>query len=303
MAYIGTSPSNGVRRRFVYVATSNQTSFSGNDENGISLVYVDVAYLDVYQNGVKLKSVSDYASTTGTSVVLVQGASADDVVEIIAFDVFSIGDTVSAGSGGSFGGAIASSGTVTATGGLIIGNGTNIGTVGDTDAISIASNGVVTFSQTPVGDNAGTVVQVKNVSKRVVQVVTTTMPYDDTIPQKTEGEEIFSLAITPTSSSNKLHIHIFGMVCATGVTHAILALFQDGTANALAAHGGLESNASEPHSMSFVHVMAAGTTSETTFKVRLGSETGNSVLNGQGNGPQRFGGVATSGMIITEMKV
>ena len=94
MAYIGTSPSNGVRRRFVYVATANQTSFSGNDENGISLVYVDVAYLDVYQNGVKLKSVDDYASTTGTSVVLAAGASVNDIVEIIAFDVFSIGDTV-----------------------------------------------------------------------------------------------------------------------------------------------------------------------------------------------------------------
>ena len=110
MAYLGTSPSNGVRRRFVYTATANQTSFSGNDDNGTSLVYVDVAYLDVYQNGVKLKSVSDYASTTGTSVVLVQGASADDVVEIISFDVFSIGDTVSAADGGNFGGDISSGG-------------------------------------------------------------------------------------------------------------------------------------------------------------------------------------------------
>jgi len=147
MAYIGTSPSNGVRRRFVYVATANQTSFSGNDENGISLVYVDVAYLDVYQNGVKLKAVDDYASTTGTSVVLVQGASADDVVEIIAFDVFSIGDTVSAADGGSFGGNIASP-IVTAS--------TSVKTPlieftdGD-DAMSIADGGVVTFSQAPVG--------------------------------------------------------------------------------------------------------------------------------------------------------
>jgi len=119
MAYLGTSPSNGVRRRFIYTATANQTSFSGNDDNGTSLVYVDVAYLDVYQNGVKLKSVSDYASTTGTSVVLVQGASADDVVEIISFDVFSIGDTVSAADGGSFGGNIGIGGTLSVTGNVI----------------------------------------------------------------------------------------------------------------------------------------------------------------------------------------
>jgi len=138
MAYIGTSPSNGVRRRFVYVATANQTSFSGNDENGISLVYVDVAYLDVYQNGVKLKSVDDYASTTGTSVVLVQGASADDVVEIIAFDVFSIGDTVSAKDGGSFGGNIGIGGTLSVTGNVIspitLGGATPTLTIGDAGA-------------------------------------------------------------------------------------------------------------------------------------------------------------------------
>ena len=138
MAYIGTSPSNGVRRRFVYVATANQTSFSGNDENGISLVYVDVAYLDVYQNGVKLKSVDDYASTTGTSVVLVQGASADDVVEIISFDVFSIGDTVSAADGGSFGGNIGIGGTLSVTGNVIspitLGGATPTLTIGDAGA-------------------------------------------------------------------------------------------------------------------------------------------------------------------------
>ena len=138
MAYLGTSPSNGVRRRFIYTATANQTSFSGNDDNGTSLVYVDVAYLDVYQNGVKLKAVDDYASTTGTSVVLVQGASADDVVEIIAFDVFSIGDTVSAADGGSFGGNIGIGGTLSVTGNVIspitLGGATPTLTIGDAGA-------------------------------------------------------------------------------------------------------------------------------------------------------------------------
>ena len=110
MAYIGTSPSNGVRRRFVYEATANQTSFSGNDSNGISLVYVDSEYLDVYQNGVKLKTVSDYASTTGTTVVLVSAASLNDIVEIIAHDIVGIADTVSAVNGGNFGGDISSGG-------------------------------------------------------------------------------------------------------------------------------------------------------------------------------------------------
>jgi hypothetical protein len=110
MAYIGTSPSNGVRRRFVYEATASQTSFSGNDESGVTLTYVDSLYLDVYQNGVKLKAGDDYTATTGTSVVLAVGASADDVVEMVAFDVFSVNDSVSAKDGGNFGGDISSGG-------------------------------------------------------------------------------------------------------------------------------------------------------------------------------------------------
>ena len=116
MPYIGTSPSNGVRKKFTYTATAGQTSFSGNDDNGISLVYTDTEYLDVYQNGVKLVAVSDYASTTGTSVVLTQGASVSDIIEIIAFDVFSVADTVSASDGGSFGGNVGMGGTLTVTG-------------------------------------------------------------------------------------------------------------------------------------------------------------------------------------------
>ena len=110
MAYIGTSPSNGVRRRFVYEATSGQTSFSGNDESGITLTYVDSLYLDVYQNGVKLKAGDDYTATTGTTVVLAVGATADDVVEMVSFDVFSVNDSVSASAGGSFAGDISSGG-------------------------------------------------------------------------------------------------------------------------------------------------------------------------------------------------
>jgi len=119
MAYIGVSPSNGVRKKFTYTATAGQTSFSGSDNNGASLVYTDTEYLDVYQNGVKLVAVSDYASTTGTSVVLTQGASVSDIIEIIAFDVFSVADTVSASDGGSFGGNVGVGGTLSVTGNVI----------------------------------------------------------------------------------------------------------------------------------------------------------------------------------------
>jgi len=207
MAYIGTSPSNGVRRRFVYVATSNQTSFSGNDENGVSLVYVDVAYLDVYQNGVKLKSVDDYASTTGTSVVLVQGASTDDIIEIIAYDVFSVADTVSAKDGGNFAGNVGMGGTLAVTGvptftgrsvhsgGITIANAGQIGSVGDADAMAISSGGVVTFSQIPSGTPTSTVFKLVNTGNQDLSNGVETVLQFNSAP-------IDTASITSTGSNN-----------------------------------------------------------------------------------------------------
>jgi len=88
MAYIGKSPSQGVRNRFQYQATAGQTSFSGSDANSLTLTYTDSLYLDVYQNGILLAPGDDYTATTGTTVVLVQGASLNDNIEIVAYDVF-----------------------------------------------------------------------------------------------------------------------------------------------------------------------------------------------------------------------
>ena len=93
MPYIGKSPEFGVRNRFVYQATAGQTSFSGSDADSKTLTYTDSLYMDVYQNGVLLKPGTDYTATTGTTVVLVTGASLNDVVEMVVYDAFSVADS------------------------------------------------------------------------------------------------------------------------------------------------------------------------------------------------------------------
>ena len=93
MAYIGKAPNQGVRSRYVYQATAGQTSFSGSDESSLTLSYSDSLYMDVYQNGILLKAGSDYTATTGTSVVLVTGASLNDVVEMVVYDSFTIANS------------------------------------------------------------------------------------------------------------------------------------------------------------------------------------------------------------------
>ena len=93
MAYIGKSSNFAVRNRFVYQATAGQTSFSGSDADSKVLAYTDSLYVDVYQNGVLLKPGTDYTATTGTTVVLVTGASLNDVVEMVVYDVFGVADS------------------------------------------------------------------------------------------------------------------------------------------------------------------------------------------------------------------
>ena len=139
MPYIGRSLGDGVRARYIYAATSGQTTFSGNDGNGIALAYSDTLYMDVYQNGVLLKPVTDYASTTGTSVVLVTGASTDDVVEMIVYDSFAVADTVSAANGGTFSGNMAMGGTLNVTGAITSSAGATITTADNTSQLTLTS--------------------------------------------------------------------------------------------------------------------------------------------------------------------
>ena len=115
MPYIGTSPSNGVRRVYTYTASGSQTTFTGASNEGQTLSYVDTNYIDVYQNGVLLGT-ADYTSTSGTSVVLDTGATSNDIIVIIVYDVFSVADVVSKTSGGTFDGNITAGGNLTVTG-------------------------------------------------------------------------------------------------------------------------------------------------------------------------------------------
>ena len=93
MAYIGKSPHQGVRSRFVFQASAGQTTFTGSDAKSLTLSYTDTLYMDVYQNGILLKASDDYTAADGSTVVLVQAASSGDHVEMVVYDVFGVQQT------------------------------------------------------------------------------------------------------------------------------------------------------------------------------------------------------------------
>ena len=178
------------------------------------------------------------------------------------------------------------------------GNTITIGASGDTTNIvgTLQNNGAAL---------TGKIIQIVNVTDGTTATGTTLVPPDNTIPQNTEGTEFMTLAITPTNASNKLLIQVV-IVGSLNITNnaTMTALFQDSTANALAATMQAARQADVANTTTFNHYMTAGTTSATTFKVRAGPYfAGTYRFNGMASSAaQLFGGVSSSSITITEIE-
>ena len=78
MAYIGKTPTQAVRQRFIFTATGGETSLSGADDNSNTLTYTDGEYVDVLLNGVTLISGTDYTTTTANTIRGLAALTASD---------------------------------------------------------------------------------------------------------------------------------------------------------------------------------------------------------------------------------
>jgi len=191
--------------------------------------------------------------------------------------------------------------TLPATSGTVVIGTTPSGTiVGTTDTQTLTNKTLGAGTVMP----AGSVLQVVNVQTGSLITGTTLFPADDTIPQNTEGFEVMTLAITPKFSTSMLIIQSIAHVCISlaGAYRLQSALFQDSTVNALAASSMWADSGGQCQSEQIItHKMTAGTTSATTFKVRVGSQAAGTVsFNGSG-GTRLFGGVIASSITIYEV--
>ena len=180
-----------------------------------------------------------------------------------------------------------------------------------TDGLKIVSDtsGIVEIQANGTKSNnisfTGRIVQTVNVQTTAVATGTTIFPADDTIPQKTDGDEYMTLAITPTNASNKLRI-FSTFYCSHSEASSVMSagLFQDDTAATLnAVMGGRSVGGGRPATMVLDHYMTAGTTSATTFKIRAGGPaSGTTTFNGLGTN-RFFGGLGTASITIQEIEV
>jgi hypothetical protein len=161
------------------------------------------------------------------------------------------------------------------------------------------ASGTVQLSST-----SGSTIQHVYTIDSAVATGTTTIPYDDTIPQITEGDEYITQAITPTSATNILKIEVAIYLSNTAnASDLTVALFQDTTTDALAAVGHKYQTTAEGWPVNLIWYMVAGTTSSTTFRVRAGAaNAGTTTFNGTAGG-RIYGGVMASSISITEIAV
>jgi hypothetical protein len=161
------------------------------------------------------------------------------------------------------------------------------------NALAFASDGTPTFLKGRL------LAQVQTSAVSAVATGTTVIPVDDTIPQITEGDQYMTLAITPVNVNSTLEIDILFNASTSGGGPILAALFQDATANALAAFIIQQATGTGGVTHVLKHVMTAGTTSATTFRIRAGGTAGTLTFNGA-SGVRQFGGVMASRITIKE---
>jgi hypothetical protein len=168
-------------------------------------------------------------------------------------------------------------------------------------AIQINGIDAVVIDPTGITTGAGKrLAQVVTFQTGTVATGTTTTPHDNTIPQITEGNEFLTFAVTPRNALSTLEINIAVYVSCSVAAFLTAALFQDSTANAIAAGESWPASNVVGTWVVFTHIMTAGTTSITTFKVRVGANNaGTLTFNGIG-GVQVFGGINSSRITIKE---
>lgn len=145
--------------------------------------------------------------------------------------------------------------------------------------------------------------QFLSISNKSLIQVTANIPYDDTVPQSSEGTNLLTLTITPRNTSNWLEITASVTGDPDNDETAILALFQDiGGANAIAAEAYVDADSasnSGNQPMILRHVMRVNTNNATVFTLRGGVTGNNFWINGK-DGGRKLGGAQGMWLTIRE---
>jgi hypothetical protein len=167
-----------------------------------------------------------------------------------------------------------------------------------TDIVNADISSTAAIAATKLALSPGTHIQTVQTVKTGSQVingnvVANRIPLDDTIPQITEGAEVMTATITPTSSANKVlvRVQLSGQQVNSG--QAIIALFRGASSSAIAASNGVGA-------IEFLD--SPNTTSATTYSVRCGPEVSFIIGVNDWSSARLFGGVSASTLTLVEIQ-
>jgi hypothetical protein len=252
-----------------------------------------------------------YMATGGYKIVV---ADADGVTIYSADDLDS---GVPAGSG-ALAVDVGGTGATTASGAR-----TNLGAAGqsDLDALSSAVSsiqgqitgvggtlgnlaGLDKITRDYLGAGFGVAVAGDTIVDSIASVVTCsgTIPYDNSIPQISEGSQILSGSFTPVSASSILEIEASCFASMSAAQNAALALFRD-TGNDAVAAAWRRYDSANMNNIMLKHRMASWGTTPSTLQIRGGGASGTLYVNGNSSGTQVGGGVLLAYLRVIERLV
>jgi hypothetical protein len=200
-----------------------------------------------------------------------------------------------------------------AAGDILYYNGTDyqklgIGTTGQ----HLATNSAVNAPEWVTPPTSGSIVQMKSVVYSTANSTTQTYGSGttsgirgNTAPTITQGEEIFTLSFTPTSTSNYLRIFVSVLVDAyPDAIVPMVCLHRDAISNALQTSNHKTWHAGDATPLNLHHIMQVPSTSAQTYRIRVGQSghttTGTVYINQNFSQGNLWGGIAQSIMTIEE---
>lgn len=150
-----------------------------------------------------------------------------------------------------------------------------------------------------LADDFGTIILGwASMTDNVIRSATTIMPYDDTKPQITEGDEAFSISYTPKRSDSIVSIEAMFSGSASPGVNSSAALFMAGQSDCLIA-----TRTTAPGIQILPVEMPSWGTTSRTFSVRHGpSTTGTSYIGSQAGSVLLYDNAILSHMRVIERK-
>ena len=128
---------------------------------------------------------------------------------------------------------------------------------------------------------------------------TTLIPYDKTVPQPTEGTQIWTQTVTPASATSQFIIQFAGFIASgSGTRYVTAAIFKNDVC--IGASTILASVANAPFQLIATTNDVAGGTAPITYSIRVGNSSSAAWYIGQ-TVTGTFGGVGTTNVTMTEL--